>query len=713
MEMSTGKFSFDAIERALSGEKHWEQVQPTIQLAFTSLVETLKQHENLIKDLELQISNKPSRHEFKAEIAEKVSYQEFTEHSSHFSSLLDAKVILIEDKVSLSDVQKLISERVKYDEVKKLLETKASVKEINVEIDKVYLQVDKIYQEICESLARLPNINEIEYFNQELKVRPNITMVEEIVSKKIEVVNKVLKNKLEKNDLLKKADTSDLKSLINVLENKVDSDVIEKVFGKLEKLEKNEVFFKKRVEKQIKDLVDDVKKSIIEEIDSKMSRHIHEIDKYIHDLNKELRHIRENPPATLPEIDHLKIKINENAEWFEQELNEIKEQQRNLILNFRNDISIEKANSRDIALEKADELVNSVKMIEKEIRNFHREVNLIKSDLSGIKSADEKFNGVLSVKLKELTYTSQGNYEEIQILKEQMKEKAVAVEVEELIHEKNKAIVMNLCGIREEIQEKLKKIQTGALKKAKESTVQYLLEKGIDEELSFKADKSDLELCYNELKQVKVQQETTFSSFSAYHKSLISDISKDFNDKYNSLVVELREKAWSADIFKQIESKPNIEEINKALLSIQNEIDEKLPLIEFSQFTSENSVILNTLCAEICIGRWLWKSGDLKEKLVIWDEENTNTNPLLFVWEANRNFILIEEPGIYELSFAIFNGKSAEILVNGQNVFSCEGKIGEFCGISKSDFVIIPARSRVSLKFTGECGQGFISLKKL
>ena len=57
---------------------------------------------------------------------------------------------------------------------------------MNNEFERIYSQIDKVYQEICESLARIPNVNEMEYFNEELKTRPSSSQIEEIVNKKFD-----------------------------------------------------------------------------------------------------------------------------------------------------------------------------------------------------------------------------------------------------------------------------------------------------------------------------------------------------------------------------------------------------------------------------------------------------------------------------------------------------------------------------------------------
>ena len=75
---------------------------------------------------------------------------------------------------------------------------------------------------------------------------------------------------------------------------------------------------------------------------------------------------------------------------------------------------------------------------------------------------------------------------------------------------------------------------------------------------------------------------------------------------------------------------------------------------------------------------------------------------------------MVEESGIYEICFAVFNRESIECLVNGKQIFVINNPgCSDFNGASKIDFLILPARARISLKFWGNNGQGFFSLRKL
>ena len=712
MNLSAGKFSLESIEKVLSSEAKWKNVSSTIQLAFTALSETLKMHENYIKDLELQLSNKVSRHELKAELAEKVSIQEISEKLAHNSSILDAKLLMFEDKISLADVQKLLLDRVKYDEAKKWLETKISAKEVNNEFERIYSQIDKVYQEICESLARIPNGNEMEYFNEELKTRPSSSQIEEIVNKKFEVFSKILKSKADKNDLIKKADSSDLSRLIGIVETKADCNSLEKIGIRIEKIEKNENFTKKRMEKNIKDTIEEIKELSLIEIDNKVAAYINQLDKYMNQLNYELNRLKENPFSNTPEVSHLKEKVNENAAWIQQEFQDLNEKMKDFAIGLNNEISIERANIRDIFSEKLENSEKIVKDLEKEIKSLYKEINSINSFVPIVKSIDERINSVLAIKIKDITNTCLGNRDDIKGIQENLSKKADFLEVQALLNDKNKQIVNNLHEIREDIKFKLQQISVESLKKSQDSALKIF--EGIDSVLSQKVEKKDFERFFEDFVMTKSKSEEEISRIKYFFEENFKDLNQDFTEKINSLIIEIREKTWSSDIIKILENKPNIDDVNKALISIQNDIDEKMPLRDFNNFINENSVIINTLCAEICVGRWLWKMGEIKDKFISWDEENTNTNPLLFIWEAGRNFILVEEAGIYEVSFAIFSVGNIELFVNGQTIFCVDGSIDtNYSGSSKVEFLVLSARSRLSLKFWGKTGQGFISIRKL
>lgn len=706
----SGKFSFEGIGKVLATENEWKTVQSTVHLAFSAIGEILKAQESMIKDMELQVSNKPSRHEVKAEMSDKVTIAELSERLSSYNSIVEAKIIMLEEKASMTDVQKLLSDRVKYDEVKKMLEIKASAKDLNKEMDNVYSQIDKVYKEISTALLSIPQSKDSLIF-AELKNRPSFQQLEEALEKKTENLVKTLKQKADKNDLLKKADHADLKSLMTVIENKADLDYVDKMGLKIEKVEKNEGSMRKRTDKQVKDMLEDMSNSIFSEVDERLSKYTREIDKFMNDCNKELRHIRDKPSHTMTDIDYLKGKIKENTEYYERELEVIKESIKDIEMNYRTDLSIEKVNNRDISMHRIEALEDSQKDLEKEIKAIYKEVSSLSTYIPSIRNTEDKLNQLISIKIKDLTNACLANVEDINSVKDQVCRKADSVDVENLIHDKNKLIVANLHEIREELKNKLSNIQTETLKKSIEMFQRIINDRDFDGQLHRKADRKDFEALAKDIDELKSLQHQSSYEIISSQEQIFKDLSQDFAERINSVIVELREKTWTSEIVKLIDSKASIEETNQALVSLHSELDEKISSKDFEIYQKENGIILNTLCAEICVGRWLWTTGGCKDKLIVWDDENTNTNPILFLWEVKKNFILVEEPGIYEIAFGIFSKGTVELMINGNRAVVKNS--GDCDSLSKSQFLLLPARARVAIRYLGLGGQGFLSIRKI
>jgi hypothetical protein len=72
-------------------------------------------------------------------------------------------------------------------------------------------------------------------------------------------------------------------------------------------------------------------------------------------------------------------------------------------------------------------------------------------------------------------------------------------------------------------------------------------------------------------------------------------------------------------------------------------------------------------------GQWRWKSSVLKFGSAIpWNFETYNTDPDNFKWEEDQAFIKVNEPGLYEITFAFFTKAkpSIQLVVNGESVLS-------------------------------------------
>ena len=108
-----------------------------------------------------------------------------------------------------------------------------------------------------------------------------------------------------------------------------------------------------------------------------------------------------------------------------------------------------------------------------------------------------------------------------------------------------------------------------------------------------------------------------------------------------------------ADAVATIERKANIDDVNRSLLEVNRELALRPTLTELNRVVGEQSLIMESLCSEHLLGRWIWKSGRTKgeKHLVPWNVQNINTNPDNFGWEKDRAVIGCAAPGLYEGSF--------------------------------------------------------------
>lgn len=88
---------------------------------------------------------------------------------------------------------------------------------------------------------------------------------------------------------------------------------------------------------------------------------------------------------------------------------------------------------------------------------------------------------------------------------------------------------------------------------------------------------------------------------------------------------------------------------------------------------NDQALVNEALCAENCVGRWVWKTGDLLHASQIpWEVQAINTCPDNFLWDKNKAAILLVAPGLYSLSFGFYSRKlpTLKVYVNNEVIFS-------------------------------------------
>ena len=109
--------------------------------------------------------------------------------------------------------------------------------------------------------------------------------------------------------------------------------------------------------------------------------------------------------------------------------------------------------------------------------------------------------------------------------------------------------------------------------------------------------------------------------------------------------------------------------MNQTLSVIQSEVEKCIRDGDLKKALNEQALVNEALCAENCVGRWIWKSGDLYHKnQVPWEVQAINTCPDNFLWEKNKCSIICVAPGLYQMVFGFYSKKDPliQIFLNGE-----------------------------------------------
>ena len=316
-----------------------------------------------------------------------------------------------------------------------------------------------------------------------------------------------------------------------------------------------------------------------------------------------------------------------------------------------------------------------------------------------------------------------------------------------------------LNGLKEDLDAKLDII---TMKKTNEEIIQEINDKirqlytDINKDLSQKINKNELDaiLSENNFRSINnnindiSQEKLSITDFEEFVNNInqqlkqkldinkFNNIISTFNSNFENIHKDMNSKADLKNIINILKSKLDIENFNDEIKILKKEVGGKTPLADFSSAMDNQAIINDTLCNENNIGRWLWKSGKIKNNLAIpWEVQIINTSNDNFLWEKDKTFINIKEGGLYEIKMGFFADKKpmVQILINGEVIISAinsnsyvihqspggrmkgTGKtsFGNVTGLTMVDFVLLPDNAKLSISYTGEKGIGFLGLKKL
>lgn len=493
------------------------------------------------------------------------------------------------------------------------------------------------------------------------------------------VINNLEHNKADRNE----CNTEQLKNLDNILQNKIDKGEVENIVNKA----KNNLL---DIFNNFKNQENSNKKIFEGNIQNKIDKITYENQSMMNDINDINQNINNYFTQKQAEMESLmtrmRLLLNNNEPYGNNNNNRFNNDTNNAVLEER--------------------IKNEVRNM---IENNNNEMNRKCNEKLDISKFEEFLNG----------------------LKEDLDDKislfALKKSNEEIINEFNNKIRELYTDMNSEIANKISKDEIDSILSNKLDN--NLLNNNmvndnlLNEKLSIKDFKDYMNNLSNELKQ-----KLDINKFN--------NIISTFNSNFENIHKDMNSKADIKNILDLLKNKLDSDNFNKIINNIQKDLKAKVNTTDFSNAMDNQAIINDTLCNENNLGRWLWKSGKVKNNLgVPWEIQIINTSPDNFIWEKDKSIIGVNEGGLYEINLGFYADKKpmVQIMVNGEVIISAinsnsyvihqstggrmkgTGKtsFGNVTGLTMIDFIILPDKAKLSITYTGEEGIGFLGLKKL
>ena len=683
-----------------------------------------------IKELKKSINSKLDKSEL--DLNSKCDKAEMNQIISDLKKSINTKASneqvnqLLNDKITKNEVLFYLSNKPSTDDINNILEEKISIREF----EEVLNQINLIKDEKID----------INVFNSEIQ---EIKDILETKSNSIDVVN-ALDTKVDKDELnFELKNLTKRKELNNLLEEKKDKFENQKIYEILnEKLnnkeskniEKIENILKEKADNNdfnlIKDAFQDMKITMtqrIDDIDNDLDRLIENIKSQFKSMTEDMKNSEKNIYENL-NIENinsiLKNKIDLND--LEESMNLLKTNIFQSMNSFMKEIESNQKNFEEKIMTNLDKISKENKYI---MENMNIQ-NMTVKDLFNNKT--NYSNELNELKISEMS-------KNIVDYKLDLKK-----DMENILNILNNKIDVNLVNdefakIENEIDNKI-----NALNETQDNIIMQVNSKikemydDLSKEIENKITMADAKfLLTNESNNNENNTIGNYQNLDDIKNELkkkldvniFNKVVNQFNINFENIKKDINSTNSTKELNNSLNIKVSPDYFNKLFSEINKKLNEKVNTSDFTSALDNQSIINDTLCNENCIGRWMWKSGNIKNNYLIpWESQTVNTSPDNFIWEKGKTFILIKEEGLYELNLGFYSEKrpsiqvvvNGEIIINSQNnnvvnkkIMGKSGDVNSLKALSIIEFIMVKKESKISVIFYGGKGSGFIGLKKL
>ena len=688
-------------------------INEIIRISLKSLTDTVKSQGIAIRDLSKKLSNKPSREELD-------NYLKF--NSNDNENILQA----INNCININQYNDLINQ---FENLKNDIFLKMNKFENNL-VTKDDFAIIKNELDNKANILDIENALETKEDKEKIKfLNKNIVDKNEINNMINKSLNNIMNKNIERNDFEQFLDEyqNDYKSIEERLMNKLDINNYQNSFEKLQQK--------------------------VDNIDNDLDRLIQSVKDQFQAVNFAINNLEQNLEDK-NEINLNMEKIMRNKidkDQVEMLINKSKNNLLDIINQFKSNENSNKKILEDNIQNKLDKMIFENQSLLNDITNTNQNIN---NYFSQKQLEMENLTNKIQTLLNTNNNTNNNIKKDLDNkIQQKLNEKLDIVKFEEFLN-----------GLKEDLDAKLDII---TLKKTNEEIIQEINDKirqlysDINKDLALKVNKNEFDAILSENNFRSINNNNTNNNINDISQEKLSitdfedfvnninqqlktklDINKfnniisTFNSNFENIHKDMNTKADLKNILNLLKNKLDNESFNDIINTLKKEIQTKTPLIDFSSAMDNQAIINDTLCNENNIGRWLWKSGKIKNNLSIpWEVQIINTSNDNFLWEKDKTFINIKEGGLYEIKMGFFADKKPmiQILINGEVVISAinsnsyvihqspggrmkgTGKtsFGNVTGLTMVDFVLLPDNAKLSISYTGEKGIGFLGLKKL
>lgn len=705
-------------------------VNEIIRVSLKSLTDTVKNQGLAIRDLSKKLSNKPSREEID-------NYLKFKPNNEDVFQAINDLGNSLEQKMDKNEFMNYLNQKNNIGE-------NNCVNQYNELMDKfekfkndIFSKINKLENEVVKKddfailkneLDNKANIIDMESALEAKEDKEKINFITKNIVDKTEI-NNMINNAINKNKKIGNNDfeqflngyQNDLKNLDEKLNNKLDINDFQNVFENM--------------------------KQRVDNIDNDIDRLIQSVKDQFQAVNFALNNLEDNCANKNDIIINMENILGNKIE--KEQVDLLITRAKNNLLDVINQFKSGENSNMKIFEEniqaKMDKMLLDNQSLLNEITNTNQNINNYFSQKQAeMDSLMDRMRTALNnnefQNKKEFSNTFENK------LLQRINEKLDISKFEEFLN-----------GLKEDLDNKLDII---TMKKTNEEIIKEINDKirqlytDINKDLAQKINKNDLDiiLSENNLKinnnNETITEKLSLTDFEDFVNNItlqlkqkldinkFNNIISTFNTNFENIHKDMNSKADIKNILDILKNKLDKDNFNDILNNIKKELGSKTPLADFSSAMDNQAIINDTLCNENNIGRWLWKSGKVKNNLSVpWEVQIINTSNDNFLWEKDKSVIGIKEGGLYEVKMGFYADKKPmiQILINGEVIISAinsnsyvihqspggrmkgtgKASFGNVTGLTLVDFILLPDNAKLSISYTGETGIGFLGLKKL